>query len=66
MISGGRLPVKDVIVDFQLGQDKIEVLNLSFGELSFKGGDISITDTDEVIASLTGIDTTTLSVADFA
>ena len=65
MISGGRLPVKDVIVDFQLGQDKIEVLNLSFGQLSFERNNISITETNEVIASLTGIDTTTLTAADF-
>lgn len=63
--SGGRLPVKDVIVDFQIGRDKIEVLGMSSGDLRFQGSNIFIRDTNEAIASLTGIDTTTLTAADF-
>jgi len=64
--SGGRLPVRDVIKDFRAGQDKIELTGLSFGALSFRGNRISIADTDEAIAALTGIDATTLTAADFA
>ncbi|MEL7331986.1 MAG: calcium-binding protein [Cyanobacteria bacterium J06560_2] len=63
--SGGRLPVRDVISDFRAGQDKIEVTGLSFGALSFKSNKISITETGEIIAQLTGIETTTLTAADF-
>ncbi|MEL7334358.1 MAG: hypothetical protein AAFN12_19085, partial [Cyanobacteria bacterium J06560_2] len=58
-------PIRDVISDFRQGQDKIEVTGLSFGALSFKGNQISITNTSEVIAQLTGTDTTTLTAADF-
>lgn len=63
--SGGRLPIRDVILDFRKGQDKIEVTGLSLGSLSFKGNRISIAETSEVIAQLTGVDTTTLTAADF-
>ncbi len=63
--SGGRLPARDVITDFRFGQDKIELVGLSFGALSFQRNRISITETNEVIAALTGIDTTALTEADF-
>ncbi|MEL6554215.1 MAG: hypothetical protein AAFQ63_12240 [Cyanobacteria bacterium J06621_11] len=64
--SDGRLPIRDVISDFRVGQDRLAVTGLSFGALSFKGNQISITETLEVIAQLTGIDTTTLTFSDFA
>lgn len=54
-----------MIFGFRKGQDKIEGIGLSFGALGFKGNRISITETSEVIAQLTGIDNTTLTAADF-
>ncbi|MBE9048085.1 lamin tail domain-containing protein [Pleurocapsales cyanobacterium LEGE 10410] len=52
----------DVIEDF--GNDLIGLANgLSFGELSFSGSDILFG--DEVLATLTGVDATTLTESDF-
>ena len=66
LASGGRLPVADVITDFRFGQDKLLVLGVGFRDLSFRGNKISIERTGEVIATLTGIETTYLSSSDFA
>lgn len=38
---------------------------LSFRELTFEGNQIAIADSGNVIATLTGVDTTTLMASDF-
>jgi hypothetical protein len=38
---------------------------LSFGQLSFSGNNILITSTHEILATLTGINTTTLTSSNF-
>ena len=56
----------DTITDFSDGQDLIGLYNgLSFGQLSFSGSNILVTSTNEILATLTGINTTTLTAADF-
>ncbi|MEH1869607.1 MAG: Ig-like domain-containing protein [Nostoc sp.] len=56
----------DKITDFAKGTDLIGLSGgLSFGQLSFYGNKIIVTATDEVLATLTGINTTTLSTANF-
>lgn len=65
----------DRIVDFQAGHDcaldtrEADRLmlsgGLSFGDLSFSSDKISITATDETLAILLGVDTTTLTESDF-
>ncbi|MEA5535674.1 cadherin-like domain-containing protein, partial [Crocosphaera sp. XPORK-15E] len=56
----------DTITDFVKGQDKIGLYNgFSFGQLSFSGSTIKVTSTNEILATLTGINTTTLTAADF-
>ncbi len=56
----------DTITDFNKGNDKIGLYGgLSFGQLSFSGSNIRVTSTSEILATLTGINTTTLSAADF-
>ncbi|WP_335201224.1 calcium-binding protein [Nostoc sp.] len=55
----------DTITDFS----RADVIGLSgglsFGALSFSGSNIFITSTNELLATLTGINTTTLTSADF-
>ncbi len=56
----------DTINDFQLGNDRLMLsVGLSFGDLSFSDRLIVVTATEETLAILSGIDTTTLSESDF-
>ncbi|MBX9259329.1 cadherin-like domain-containing protein, partial [Desmonostoc muscorum CCALA 125] len=56
----------DTITDFSDGNDLIGLYGgLSFGQLSFSGSNIKVTSTNEILATLTGINTTTLTAADF-
>ena len=56
----------DLIEDFQASSDLLMLSGgLSFGDLSFNNSDISLTATDETLATLSGIDTTTLTESDF-
>ena len=56
----------DTITDFNDGLDYIGLSGgLTFGALSFSGSNIIITSTNEILATLTGINTTTLTSADF-
>ena len=56
----------DTITDFSDGNDLIGLSGgLTFGQLSFSGSNIIITSTNEILATLTGINTTTLTSADF-
>ena len=56
----------DTITDFSDGNDLIGLSGgLTFGQLSFSGSNIIITSTNEILATLTGINTTTLTAADF-
>ncbi|MBD2561392.1 cadherin-like domain-containing protein [Nostoc linckia FACHB-391] len=56
----------DTITDFNDGLDYIGLSGgLSFGALSFSGSNIIITSTNEILATLTGINATTLTSADF-
>ncbi|MEH2071087.1 MAG: Ig-like domain-containing protein [Nostoc sp.] len=56
----------DTITDFCKGTDLIGLSGgLSFGQLSFSGDKIIITASDQLLATLTGINTTTLSAANF-
>ncbi|MEG4292804.1 Ig-like domain-containing protein, partial [Microcoleus sp. D2B6] len=56
----------DTITDFNDGLDYIGLSGgLTFGQLSFSGSNIIVTSTTEILATLTGINTTTLTSADF-
>ncbi|BAY21590.1 FG-GAP repeat-containing protein [Calothrix sp. NIES-2100] len=56
----------DTITDFSKGSDLIGLYSgLSFGQLSFSGNNIKVTSTNEILATLTGINTTTLTAANF-
>ena len=56
----------DTITDFTDGVDYIGLSGgLTFGALSFSGSKIIVTATNEILATLTGINTTTLTAADF-
>ena len=56
----------DIITDYTVGKDTIGLMGgLAFGDLTLNGNTISITASNEVLATLTGIDTTTLTAADF-
>ncbi|MEG4805275.1 Ig-like domain-containing protein [Microcoleus sp. ARI1-B5] len=56
----------DTITDFKDGVDYIGLSGgLTFGQLSFSGSNIIITSTNKIMATLTGINTTTLTSADF-
>uniref|UniRef100_A0A8J7AE96 FG-GAP repeat protein n=1 Tax=Desmonostoc muscorum LEGE 12446 TaxID=1828758 RepID=A0A8J7AE96_DESMC len=56
----------DTITDFKKGEDLIGLYGgLSFGQLSFSGSNILVTSTNEILATLTGINTTTLTAANF-
>lgn len=56
----------DLIEDFEASSDFLMLSGgLSFGDLSFSNSDISLTATNETLATLSGIDTTTLTQSDF-
>jgi len=56
----------DTITDFSDGLDYIGLSGgLTFGALSFSGSNIIVTSSNELLATLTGINTTTLTAADF-
>ncbi|MEH2233749.1 MAG: cadherin-like domain-containing protein [Nostoc sp.] len=56
----------DTIIDFTKGSDLIGLYNgLSFGQLSFSSSNIKVTSTNEILATLTGINATTLTAANF-
>jgi Ca2+-binding RTX toxin-like protein len=56
----------DTITDFSKGTDLIGLSDgLTFGQLSFSGENIQMTSTDKILTTLTGINTTTLTVCDF-
>ncbi|MBD2678858.1 MULTISPECIES: cadherin-like domain-containing protein [Nostoc] len=56
----------DTITDFCKGSDSIALSGgLTFNQLSFSGHKIIVTATDEILATLTGINTTTLTAANF-
>jgi len=56
----------DTITDFNDGLDYIGLSGgLTFGQLSFSGSNIIVTSTNEILATLTGINTTNLTAADF-
>lgn len=57
---------RDTITDFKQGTDFIGLTGgLSFGQLSFSGSNILVTSTNEILATLTGVNTTTLTAANF-
>lgn len=53
----------DTIADFVTGTDRIGLSSLTFNQLSFSGNNIFFN--SETLATLTGVDTTTLSEANF-
>jgi Ca2+-binding RTX toxin-like protein len=56
----------DIITDFCKGNDLIGLFGgLTFNQLSFAGNNIIVTATDEILATLIGINTITLSVTNF-
>ena len=56
----------DLIEDFQASSDRLMLSGgLSLGDLAFNNSNISITATDETLATLSGFDTTTLTESDF-
>ncbi|WP_373525547.1 Ig-like domain-containing protein, partial [Nostoc sp.] len=56
----------DTITDFYKGYDLIGLSGgLTFNKLSFAGHNIIVTDTHEILATLTGINTTTLTATNF-
>ncbi|MBE9037623.1 cadherin-like domain-containing protein [aff. Roholtiella sp. LEGE 12411] len=56
----------DIITDFRKGTDLIGLSGgFSFAQLSFAGNNILVTSTLEIWATLTGINTTTLTSSDF-
>ncbi|MFN6487859.1 calcium-binding protein, partial [Nostoc sp. DedQUE02] len=56
----------DTITDFSKGSDLIGLYSgLTYGDLSFSGNNIKVTSTNEILATLTGINTTTLTAANF-
>ncbi|UKP00637.1 beta strand repeat-containing protein [Nostoc sp. UHCC 0870] len=56
----------DIITDFRKATDLIGLSGgLTFGELSFSGSNILVSSTNEILATLKGINTTTLTASDF-
>ena len=56
----------DTITDFNDRKDLIGLSDgLTFAELSFAGNSILVDDTKEILASVTGLDTATLTASDF-
>ena len=62
----GPLEGTDTITDFTGGRDYIGLSGgLTFGALSFSGSNIIVTASNEILATLTGFNTTTLTAAYF-
>ncbi|MEH2440525.1 beta strand repeat-containing protein [Nostoc sp.] len=62
----GLSDIGDTITDFSKGADLIGLSGgLTFNQLSFTSNKIVVTATDEILATLTGINTTTLTAANF-
>ena len=60
-----KAPGTDTIVEFT-AQDFIGLLgSLTYGDLSFSGNDIILNSTSQVLATLTGVDATTLDASQF-
>ena len=56
----------DTITDFNNGNDSIGLSGgLTFSELSFAGNSILVDQTKEILATVTGVDTTTLTESNF-
>ena len=56
----------DTITDFNNGNNSIGLsAGLTFDELSFAGNSILVDDTKEILATVTGVDTATLTESDF-
>ncbi|MGB3189233.1 MAG: hypothetical protein WBB43_07360 [Limnoraphis sp.] len=55
----------DTITDFANPDDIGLAGGLSFSDLSFSGNNIILTSTSEVLATLVGVDTTSLTSSDF-
>jgi len=56
----------DTITDYEVGLDLIGLSGgLTFNDLVFSGNDIILTSINETLATLTGVDTTTLTSGDF-
>ncbi|MEH2350839.1 MAG: hypothetical protein V7K55_23125, partial [Nostoc sp.] len=65
-IYQGLSDIGDTITDFSKGDDLIGLSGgLTFNQLSFTSNKIVVTATDEILATLTGINTTTLTAANF-
>ncbi|MEH2265859.1 beta strand repeat-containing protein [Nostoc sp.] len=65
-IYQGLSDIGDTITDFSKGADLIGLSSgLTFNQLSFTSNKIVVTATDEILATLTGINTTTLTAANF-
>lgn len=57
--------ITDVITDFELGADRIILSGLSYADLSFKDNSIFVKASNQVLAILSGVDTTELTAAHF-
>lgn len=56
----------DTITDFDLGSDRLMLYGgLGFADLSFSDHNISVATTNEILAVLSGVDTTTLTESNF-
>ncbi|OZH54849.1 hypothetical protein AFK68_08240, partial [Hydrocoleum sp. CS-953] len=55
----------DTITDFQTPDEIGLSGGIGFSDLSFSGNNIILTSSSEVLATLTGVDTTTLTSSDF-
>jgi len=64
IITAATIPsASNTILDFQIGTDSLGVAGYTFANLSFSGNDIKIG--SSIIATLTGVDTSTLTTANF-
>jgi glycerophosphoryl diester phosphodiesterase len=67
IFSGDVLSAANIILDFQMGTDKIQIGGgiTSLAGLTLTGSDIIVKSTSAAIATLTGITTSTLTASDF-
>lgn len=64
IITAGTIPsAPNTIIDFQIGTDSLGMSGYAFGDLIFSGNQIKIGSNE--IATLTGVDTSTLTAANF-
>ena len=64
IITAGTIPsASNIILDFQIGTDSLGVTGYTFANLTLSGNDIKIG--ANAIATLTGVDTSTLTAANF-